>query len=157
MAKGIFLSVSLIERLGDQGGDYSVGNPGETAVVDRGADIGIAPSISRKSDPENKGPKKNKFVSRTKAHDPKSTKYLVAEAWGLNNTHLFKMRMRMQDTKHTAFGSLVDLEVAKRWHDDNNDERSSSVKVIDSYQHADATYTAKYLYSTNACRKVYYK
>ena len=101
--------------------------------------------------------KTNKFVNTTKAHDPKSTKYLVAEAWGLNNTHLFKMRMRMQDTKHTAFGSLVDLEVAKRWHDDNNDERSSSVKVIDSYQHADATYTAKYLYSTNACRKVYYK
>ena len=29
--------------------------------------------------------------------------------------------------------------------------------MIDSYQHDNATYTAKYLYSVNACRKVWYK
>ena len=63
----------------------------------------------------------------------------------------------MQDTEHTAFGSLVDPEVAERWHDDDNDERSSSVKVIESHKHADATYTAKYLYGVNACREVFYK
>ena len=34
----------------------------------------------------------NKFMSRTKSHDAKSTKYLVEEAWGLNNAHLCKMR-----------------------------------------------------------------
>ena len=32
--------------------------------------------------------KTNKFVSRTKYHDAKSTKYMVEEAWGLNNAYL---------------------------------------------------------------------
>ena len=63
----------------------------------------------------------------------------------------------MQDTEQTAFGSLVATTVEKQWHDDNNDERILSVTVIDSYQHDDETYTAKYLYGTNACHKVCYK
>ena len=67
------------------------------------------------------------------------------------------MRKCMQDIKHTVFWSLVALEVAERWHDDDNDKRSSSVTVIDSYQHANAIYTAKYLYGVNAFREVCYK
>ena len=58
----------------------------------------------------------------------------------------------MRDTEQTAFGSLVAPAMAERWHDDDNDERSSSVTVIDSYQQAYATYTAKYLYGVNGCR-----
>ena len=63
----------------------------------------------------------------------------------------------MRDTEQTAFGSLVAPAMAERWHDDDNDEKSSSVTVIDSYKYADATYTDKYLYGVNACRKVCYK
>ena len=29
--------------------------------------------------------------------------------------------------------------------------------MIDSYQHANATYTAEYLYGVNACRRICYK
>ena len=63
----------------------------------------------------------------------------------------------MQDTEYTAFGSLVALTVAERCHDDKNDKRILSVIVIDSYQHANVTYTAKYIYGINACREVCYK
>ena len=52
---------------------------------------------------------------------------------------------------------MVDPAVIERWHDDDNDERISSVTVVFSYQHADATYTAKYIYGVNACREVYYR
>ena len=67
------------------------------------------------------------------------------------------MRKRIWDTKHTGFVSLVALVVSERWHNDNNDKRSSSVTVIDSYQHANATYPAEYLYGVNACRRICYK
>ena len=99
----------------------------------------------------------DKFVIRKKSHDAKSTKYMDEEAWGLNNASLFKMRKRIWDTKHTGFVSLVALVVAERWNDDDNDERISSVTVIDSYQHTDETYTAKYLYGVNSCCEVCYK
>ena len=92
-----------------------------------------------------------------KAHGAKSTKYMVEESWGLNNAYLCKMRKRVRYTERTAFGSLVAPAVAEWWHDDDNAERNLSFKLIDSYQRADATYTAKYLYGANACRKVYYK
>ena len=94
--------------------------------------------------------KTNKFMIRTKAHGAKSNKDLFEEAWVLNNTYLCKMRKWMQDTEQTVFGSLVAPAVAERWHDDNNDKMIWSVTVIDSYQHPDANYTAKYLYGVNA-------
>ena len=99
----------------------------------------------------------DKFVIRKKSHDAKSTKYLDEEAWGLNNAYLCKMRKRVRYTERTAFGSLVAPAVAEWWHDDDNDESNLSFKLIDSYQRADATYTAKYLYGVNACRGVFYK
>ena len=57
MTKGRFLPVPRLKGWEYQGGDHAVGTPGATEVVEGGADIGTAPPRSRKSDPENKGPK----------------------------------------------------------------------------------------------------
>ena len=82
------MSFPLLEGWNDQGGTIQLVSQEKQQFLTE-----VLILEQHLQDPENRthkirDQKTNKFVSRTKAHDAKSTNYLIEEAWGLNKAYL---------------------------------------------------------------------